>query len=294
MLTGMNFNIVVGTNPRYSWDPLGDIVYFLARALVACGHRVSVSDIFISHSATNIFIDRIDGQPDLVRDILQKQLSYAIIFTEHVDDEGRINWGGVDPHMGEHSIGLKQADFVWCLLKASVEPVRRINPRTWYIPFGYVKGMATDYRLPRAERDIDFLVSGLCSERRMSILGELGRRGFRTYCSDMAPDYVRVGLLARSNVNLSVGKFDGYALVSVTRVCHSIINRIPVVLETDEPESEYAAFCLVASREHLLDDATLFLRQCDLEEFADEMLQMFMTRDMAATVEQLLSYVPGR
>jgi hypothetical protein len=274
----MLFNFVIGTNPHHSWGPLE-----------ACGHRVSVSDVFVHPDAVNIFIDRIHTQTALIEELTTKDIRYGILFTEFLDPAGRLNWEE-DAHGEDCAPGIREADFVWCLLKGSIEAVSRINPNTWYLPFGYVPSMPRIGRLARAERDIDLLVSGICSPRRQSILDSFRSRGYRCHCTNMAPSYIRDGLVARSNAQLSIHKLEHYRVISVTRICHSIINRVPTILETDDVDDEYARYCLCSSSEDLIGAADLFLREADIDEFADEMFKAFVReRDMVGTMEELVA-----
>jgi len=291
----MNFNIAIGTNPRPSWESLGDAVLFLRRALESCGHRVMISDTFVMAGAVNIFLDRIHYYPELVHDLVNRKVVYGIIFTEVLDSTGRINWGIEEQETGDIGLGLRQASFIWCVMEESVVPVRAYNSRTYYLPFGYVDGIATIDRVPTNQRDIDFLITGIITERRAGVLTRLAERGFRTHAAQMVPHYIRDALMARAHLNLTVSKFDGHDLISPTRVSYSVINRVPMLTEVTATPGEYAQYCATARAENLVEAAIDFYSHTNVDDFAEEMFRKFKAeRDMTETMRDLISRIEMR
>jgi len=84
---------------------------------------------------------------------------------------------------------------------------------------------------------------------------------------------MRDGLMERSRLNLSLQKTESHRIISVTRICHSVINRIPVLLETDHPEAEFAQFCLTAPMGETVQVAADHLKNTDLEAWAEARYQ---------------------
>jgi hypothetical protein len=76
--------------------------------------------------------------------------------------------------------------------------------------------------------------------------------------------------LERSKINLSLQKTESHNLISVTRVCHSVINRVPVLLEYSGPPNFYSDLCITAEKGAVLEKANKSITLTDLRQFADE------------------------
>ena len=285
----MIFNIAVGNNPLHLWGPMGDLVAFLRAAVEANGHTVLVSDYNAITDGINLFIDRFFRKAELAANLRGRGIRYGVIVTEHIDQAGVLNFGA-ETLTDELVEPVRHADFVWCLVEESVPFCRTLNPETLHLKLGYVPALA----MPQPAllyKDLEFVVTGLTSVRRERILGELRGRGFRAHCTNHAPGYVRDGLLARSRFNISLQKIDGQRMVSVTRICHSLLHRVPIILEIDAATapSPYMDFCLIAQSETLLDQCAVYARDVDFIAYADDMLRRFTERmNMVSDMRPLL------
>ena len=195
-------------------------------------------------------------------------------------------------------IAANNAEFVWCQLPESVEVCGQINPNSAQLKYGYLDSMKNIRRLPSKEQDIDLLMAGMPSPRRKQIMKALNEEGHKTtYPGQPLPVYIRDALLARSRLSLSLQKTDKHQIVSVTRICHSVINRVPLLLEISNREDEYARFCFNTVATHLVPDVGRYLTETDLEtwseqryqELADELpMDRFMADLLNETVYQRL------
>ena len=146
-----------------------------------------------------------------------------------------------------------------------------MNPNSVHMPYGYVEKMQTLTATPQSDRNINFLMCGIPSPRRDRLVNELSEQGGDVYYPGMpVPVYVRDGLMEQARINLSFQKTDRHKIISVTRICHSVINRVPLFLETEFPDDTYARFCLTASPENPVAAALEFLAATDLEKWAEE------------------------
>jgi hypothetical protein len=291
----MIFNITLGNNPPHLWDPIGDLVWFLEAAIEALGHTVLIGDYRAIDGGTNLFIDRFYHQPDLAADLARRNVRYGLIVTEHIAAGGELNFGA-EPLTAEMTEPIRHAAFVWCLIEESVSFCRSLNTESWHMPLGYVASLVRP--VPRLiYKDIDFVVTGRSSERRRRILGQLDTAGFQTTLTNHAPRFVRDSLLARSKFNLSLQKIDGQEMISATRICHSIMHRVPVILEAGasaRAASRYGGFCLAAEPGELIDRCIAFAHEVDFIDFANRTLDRFerecdMVASMKALVGRLLS-----
>ena len=96
--------------------------------------------------------------------------------------------------------------------------------------------------------------------------------------------------MARSRVNLSLQKSTRHKIISVTRICHSVINRVPVLLEYEGPATGYTEYCLTASPDELVEKCSQILGNTDLDVWAEERYQrMKEEMPMKSIMENLLN-----
>jgi hypothetical protein len=294
----MSFNILYGNLQPHLWETISDSVRFVRAALEANDFAVRVGTNQLDPDAINLFFDRFYDDPSLPLKLKAGGVRYGLVCTEVIGLDGSFNYGaeGDAPEtMAAFELAARRADFVWCMLEQSVAAVRKMNPRTAFLPFGYLAAMETLADTSWRERDIDLLLCGLPSPRRDAVMTALASQGHRTCYPGMpVPLPVRDALMERSRLSLSVQKTDRHDIVSVTRISHSVINRVPLLLETADTESRFAKYCLIAAPGTVAQTAARHLRETDLEawaqaryeEFRDEMpMASIMRRVLDATVD---------
>ncbi len=248
MVAGMDINILLSNLEPHLWEMNADNVNFVRFGLEEAGARVRLGTDQLDPKAINLFFDRFYTAPNFPLQMEKAGIRFGLVCTEAVGPDGRWNYGaeGGGQAYNAFKLAAERAEFVWCVLAESVEACRALNERVAHIPYGYTERMETVRPLPMAERDIDFLLSGFSSPRRRQILDGLAAKGFRTaHPGGPVPAYLRDALMARARINLSLQKTEAHAIVSPTRICHSVINRVPVLLEGDGGGDEYGEFCLL-------------------------------------------------
>ena len=275
-----DFNILFANLKPHLWEMVTDSVRFVRHALEAAGARVRIGTNQLDTSgAINLFFDRFYEDPQLPRQLKAAGVRFGLICTEVIDADGTWNYGAENDPPGTFAafeIAAKSADFVWCQLAESVPAVRALNPRTLHLPFGYLKAMETLANPPWGVRDIDCLMVGLPSSRRDDIAAEVTARNLRLcYPGLPVPLAVRDGLMERARLQLSVQKTVRHRIVSVSRICHSVINRVPLLLESDAIDSPYARYCLMAAHNTVASTAARHLAETDLEAWAKERYDAF-------------------
>ena len=293
----MSFNILYGNLAPHLWETISDSIRFVRAALEANDLTVRVGTNQLDPDSINLFFDRFYDDPSLPLKLKAGGVRYGLVCTEVIGLDGTMNYGaeGDAPGtMAAFELAARQADFVWCMLEQSVAAVRKMNPRTEFLPFGYLPQMETLSDTPWRERDIDLLLCGLPSPRRDAVMAALASQGHRTCYPGMpVPLPVRDALMERSRLSLSVQKTDRHDIVSVTRISHSVINRVPLLLETADTQNRFAKYCLVAEPGTVAAVAARHLGETDLEawtrarydEFKAEMpMASIMRRVLDATV----------
>jgi hypothetical protein len=273
----MSVNIMLGNLKPHLWEMMADMVRFVAGALEECGVPVKIGTSQLDESALNLFFDRFYIEPTFPNKMKIGHVKYGMVCTEVISSEGIWNYGAerdVPGTLSAFILAIKNAEFVWCLLEESFEFCRSINPNTVVLPFGYLKKMESTRAISTNEKDIDFLMCGLPSDRRKKLVGEISDVGYEVYYPEMSvPVYLRDALMERSKMNLSLQKTEKHNTVSVTRICQSIINKVPVLLEYSGPPNLYTELCITAGVGEVTEKATECITQIDLVEVAEKNYQ---------------------
>jgi len=289
----MSFNILYGNLPAHLWETVTDTIQFVRAALEANGVATRVGTNQLDSKSINLFFDRFYEEPAMPTILKAAGVRYGLICTEVIDPDGRWNFGaeGDDAaNLAAFELAARQADFVWCLFERSLEACRKLNPRTAYLPFGYVETMETLAQTKWSERDIDLLLCGLPSPRRDALMAKLAGEGFRTgYPGIPVPLTIRDALMERARLSLSVQKTERHDIVSVSRISHSIINRVPLLLETADTANRFVKYCLLAAPGTVAETAARHLRETDLEAWAGARYEEFRSEmPMAAAMRHVL------
>lgn len=290
----MSVNILYGNLPPHLWETISDSVRFVAGALEECGVAVKTGVNQIDRQGVNLFLDRFYVEPNFPLQLKSSDVRYGLICTEVLTTNGGWNYGaeGDDPAtFAAFELAAKNAEFVWCLLEESVEACLAINPNSAYLPYGYLPQMETLNRQLADQRDIDFLMCGIPSERRQKLVDEISAAGHEVYYPGLPiPAHLRDVLLARSRINLSLQKTSRHKIISVTRICHSVINRVPVLLEYEGPETLYTKYCLTAAPHELVGKCSDYLINTDLDVWAEERYQRLKEEmHMKTIMEKILN-----
>ena len=273
----MNVNIMLSNLKPHLWEMMADMVRFVAGALEECGVAVKIGTSQLDAGALNLFFDRFYIEPTFPNQMKIGHVKYGMVCTEVISPEGVWNYGAERDDPGTLSafiLAIKNAEFVWCLFDESFEFCHSINPNTAVLPFGYLKKMEALRAIPTNEKDIDFLMCGFPCDRRKRLVGEISDAGYEVYYPEMSvPVYLRDSLMERSKINLSLQKTERHNIVSVTRICHSIINKVPVLLEYSGPPNVYTDLCLTAGVGEIAKKARECITQVNLPEVAEKNYQ---------------------
>ena len=291
----LTVNIVLGNLKPQLLASNSDTVSFVKGALEINGVNVKVGLDQIDPNAINLFFHHFNFEPKFPIQLKTAGISYGLVCTEVISPQGIWNYDAEGEEAHTHAafeLAAKNAMFVWCQMSESLQICRAINPNTAQLKYGYLDSMASITRLPPALHDIDLLMSGMPSARREKIMDALGDEGHCTYYSGQPlPIYIRDSLLARTRLSLSLQKTDRHRIVSVTRICHSIANKVPLLLENPNPASDYTRFCLTTTGADILSDSKLHLTNTNLEVWAKDRYEQLadefpMGRLMADLLEE--------
>jgi hypothetical protein len=166
-----SFQIVVGTMDPTSIGNNADTCRFLFHGLQDAGYKAAISVNTLHPGRINLFLDRVENDV-MLRALETGKLPYAVVCTETISPAGVFGVGGESrPDTMAKLIRLMRgASFILCLLEESITLCRAINPRSVYLPFGYVKAFETIRALPFEQREFDVVMTGHLTPRRTAVL----------------------------------------------------------------------------------------------------------------------------
>jgi hypothetical protein len=262
-------------------------------ALEECGHEVTLGLDLVQSGGINLFFDRFFINQGLVDVMSEHQIPFGLVCTEVIGKDGTWNYGAEKE--GENALegyraATMAAKFVWCLLEESVEAVHQWNARAVYCPMGYVE--AAEPKARRSDiKDCDFVFTGVWTRRRSQVVDEMRAAGLRviTPCGPV-PDFLRDAILGRARANVTIQKTPDHTLLSVTRLCHSIIHRSVSVVEYNGPESAYTRYCIATPSANLISTCVEVASRSDLTALANQTYAAFreempMRRTMKGVLE---------
>jgi hypothetical protein len=226
---------------------MSDVTNFIHLGLNAAGFTCHIGADIILDRALNLYFQAMPL--DLIDAYRKSGIRYGFVCTERVTPDGQIGWGLEDLSEDYSAMmfeACRNASFVWVLLRESMEFCSGLNDNTHYCPFGYLEALKAPIQLDDESRDIDFLISGMLTERRLEVAEILRANGHTVAATDMfTPDNVRNSLLSRTRFHLALPKTKIHQFISPSRLCHSLINEVPVICEYDELDDPYMEFCIV-------------------------------------------------
>ena len=148
--------------------------------------------------------------------------------------------------------------------KVKVWDFSKRNLKSWtdegipaiHVPVGYTPNLS---RIPRAKiQDIDCLLYGWLTPRRVAIVQQLKDAGLKVYASDNLYGGARDNLISRSKVVLNV-HHDGRDMFEIVRVSYLVANKVLVVSEDSSDMGEYSSELCRWSHYDRLSSRTLFV-----------------------------------
>jgi hypothetical protein len=282
-----------------------DLVMLLRNGARDCGYDAVTSDR-VEPGEWNILIEGFDNPAHrkIIRDEWRLGTRFICVCTEALN--GRyFNDGLVDGHFHYSAQGYWQKryegfkemlpfiDELWILSESQIEPYRAAFPDKpiSLLPHGWVSGMAQVEHRPESEKDIDFFFSGALTPYRLAILENLHARYRVAYSPPGGADYLRMDLLARTRVCLSMPLSPRNHAPSVSRMHFHIQNSNFVLQHRYEHSCALDTYVLQAPAENYVDWAVAALKVENRREIARASyerfrLEMPMTRWLAPLLER--------
>jgi hypothetical protein len=218
----MRFNFTLGNHSITGAPTLLDPMENIACQLRDLGHDVERDDFRLSKDCINIFFEAFDRPyAARLRQAKEAGARFIIIATERPGEPGFNNQNGAQ--MVERQIAFPEcaalAEAVWCLVPEMVEWSRQWNPKSCYLELGHSasrEGLLASDIAP----EFDFAFFGSMTRRRHDVLADFARLGYPAcgFSGEMPPTGVRDDMVRRCRLVLSINPWEGWSLVSNSRL----------------------------------------------------------------------------
>jgi hypothetical protein len=268
---------------------IADLVCLLRNAVRDCGHDPIVSNV-IEQGKLNILIENFgdERQQEYLMKCKTPSTRYVVIATERITGES-FNAGVVSKHhhysdqnywkhrFDGFRLVAQVCEAVWVLDKTVVDSYAALmsDKRVRFIPHGYVNDFGQVKHRSEADKDIDFFFSGSLTEHRCAILNELATHHRVCFLQQASPDYLRMDMLARTKVCLSLRLSPMNELPSVSRMHFHLQNCNYLVHEQYVGSCPLDPYVIHSPSEDIVDWARAALEVTNKREVADAALARF-------------------
>ena len=285
----MRVNIYTGNHNNSV--TITDLVYLLRGGIRDCGYDATISHDLMP-GGCNIMIEHFLDDTNLLRLINAKTpgTRYVMIGTERLTGNTfNRGLGDKDSHYGNEvywrtrfnnfMVAAQLSDAIWVLAEPEVAAYSAALPgkAVAFLPHGHVSEFAQVKHRPEATKDIDFFFSGSMTTHRRAIINALAEKHLVVYNPMHTADYLRMDLMSRAKVCLSMRISPDNEYPSVSRMHFHIENRNFLLHEAYAQGSPLDPYVLTAPPEDFVEWARHALDLSNRAELAEGLLAKFQT-----------------
>ena len=282
----MRFNIAF-FGPEPIFHLRRDFLLAMKYGLESQGHDVTLSGLLLDTSRFNLVVGAYFLPVADIKRIEQSGVEFAHVNTEVIaGDLLNFNPQKTD-FLGVYLPSMRAGKFVWDVILDNLAEHRLYGNNAHFLRWGW------DPRLEdiehRAEKDLDFYLFGLMSERRQRIVQGLFQRKFTGMADHTCPYFVRNDRIARAKVNLNVVQEDKYTHVNSFRICYLANNRCAILSEAESDPADYLSVAkVVHSKEEIADALSELLAGDRWKALGEAGYEKFRATPMKRCMEELL------
>jgi hypothetical protein len=273
-----------------------DLVCLLRNAVRDCGYDVCVSHVPLKDHC-NILIENFE-QAEQVEKLVRCKTPgtrYVLIGSELITNSSfNAGMDGSHWHYSNRDYWkcrfegfmavASLADAIWVLGEGAVDAYAKTVPNkpVRFMPHGHVENFGLVQHRAPADKDIDFYFSGSLTDYRVAILRALAKNYSVAFNEQATPDYLRMDLMARAKVCLSLRLSPKNAMPSVSRIHFHIQNRNYLLQDTYAASSCLDPYVLHAPNDDFVEWAIASLEVTNRPQVAEATLARFKA-DMPMT-----------
>jgi len=182
---------------------------------------------------------------------------------------------------------MQSGEAIWEVIAPNIDEYKKLNTDASYIHFGYHPRLEEIHHNPN--KDLDFYLFGMLSDRRKNIINELHRRGYRGIADHSCPHFLRNDRIARAKVQLNIRQEDIYSHVPCFRIFYLANNKCAILSEQEvDPTGYLDCAKTVSSTENYVDVFEQLIQENRYKQLAEESFELFKQTPMTECVEKVL------
>lgn len=249
----MKFNITF-MGPEIIANLRRDLMLLLRHSLEDLGHRVMLSTNTLEMGWTNVLIGTYFRPSTDFKAIIDSGADIVHLNTEVISrDMLNFNPKKVD-FLGAYLPFLRCGRGILEMVVDNMGEHQRYGTHAVFLRWAFHEKLQ-DLRLARPEdRDLDFYIFGMMSERRKAFVDALKRAGFRGVAHHTCPFWERNSTIERTKVNLNIIQENVYTHVNAFRIGYLANNHCAILSEQEHDPAGYLDSVLVTDKNRFVED----------------------------------------
>jgi hypothetical protein len=262
-----------------------DFILAVKYGLEDLGHDVTLSGLVLDGTRLNLIVGGYFLPTAELAKLDRSGLAFAHVNTEVISqDLLNFNPDKTD-FKGAYLPSMKAGRFVWDVILDNLPEHSRYGVNAHFLRWGWHPKLED---IERREKDLDFYLFGLMSQRRKQIVKELLDARLNGMADSSCPYFVRNDRIARARVNLNVVQDDKYTHVNSFRICYLANNRCAILSEAENDPAGYLQYARVAGRGELAAAVADLCSGGKWKALAEASYAKFRELPMKRCMEQLL------
>lgn len=261
-----------------------DFILMLKYSLESLGHHVILSGAKVKENHINILIGGYFLPSNAVKFLLDNKFQYINVGTEMLTGRMLNHSSDKTDFEGAYLPLMRGAFGLWDGGMENMEGYASLGLEAHFMRLAYVPEL--DEIQHKQDKDLDFYLFGMGSERRNRVINEIHKAGFVGEYDHSCPYFLRNDRIARAKVQLNIKQDDKFSHVNTMRVCYLANNRCYTLSEVENDPVGYLSYA--DSTETLVDDIGEAVEYGNWKHKAEHYAEEYRKITMKSVMEELL------
>lgn len=245
----MKFNIAF-CGPESYFHMRRDFILALKYTLEDLGHDVILSAAYVDNQRFNLLMNAYWLGDGSFKAIHESGAAFAHINAEIIAGDLINQNPSHGRYLDVYLPSMQRGAFVWDVVMDNMTDHARHGTRAHFLRWGWHEKLQDIEH--RQEKDLDFYLFGLMSDRRKLLVSELLEAGLSGLADNSCPYFVRNDRIARARVQLNLVQSDRYTHVNSFRICYLANNGCCILSEPENDPAGYLRYTEVATADELV------------------------------------------
>jgi hypothetical protein len=249
----MKFNVSF-MGPEQFGNLRRDLMLLLRYSLEDLGHKVMLSMNRVEVGWTNILIGTYFRPASDFKAIMDSGADIIHLNSEVISkDMLNFNPKKVD-FLGAYLPFLRTGRGILEMVVDNMPEHQRYGTHAVFLRWAYHEKLEDLRHFAPQDRDLDFYIFGMMSERRKAFVAALQKAGFRGIAHHTCPFWERNSTIERAKINLNIIQEEIYTHVNCFRIGYLANNRCAILSEQEHDPAGYLNDVKITTRETFLND----------------------------------------